>query len=472
MGQTSLEVCRLVIVGPTSQVDLAVPTQVPLADLMPALLNSLGRDLADQGLEHGGWVIQPLGAAPLDEDRTVTDHSLLDGDTLYLRPRSDQLPPLDFDDLIDGVATGMRTRAGRWRPRTTRVTGLVTLAGLLVALLAVPPLSGRGGGGAAGHGWAAPLAVVATILFALTCVVGRTTRDDPLTVIVGIATVAGAVECAVLAVLDTPTRRGDPELAALVLAGTVVGLLVALLLPLAARGPDALLRLAAGPLTVAAAAFLAVWVHSTAGLTWTAVAAILLVATVAVRPGVPMAGFKLAGMALPPVPVEPDELQDDIDPEPGPLVLARTAAADRHMTVLHLACGLVGGVALGVLATAPGWVAPTLAALAAGAQLLALRPMTSAWHRFALGIPAGGGLLAVVLALVPGPGAAGDQLALWLLLGLVLVCVALVPVLARRRITPIWGRVGDWAHVCALVAAVPLVASVLGGISWVRSVVG
>ena len=29
---------------------------------------------------------------------------LFDGDTVYLRPREDALPPLDYDDLVDGVA--------------------------------------------------------------------------------------------------------------------------------------------------------------------------------------------------------------------------------------------------------------------------------------------------------------------------------------------------------------------------------
>nr|MDT0667190.1 type VII secretion integral membrane protein EccD [Micromonospora sp. DSM 115978] len=136
MGQTSTtEVCRLLVVGPTSQVDLSVPTHVPVADLMPALLRGLGPDLADRGLEHSGWVLQRIGEAAFDEDATVADLGLLDGDLVCVRPRSEQFPPLDFDDLIDGVATGMRARSGLWRPRTTRLASLATLAALLATVL-------------------------------------------------------------------------------------------------------------------------------------------------------------------------------------------------------------------------------------------------------------------------------------------------------------------------------------------------
>ena len=48
------ELCRLVIHGPSSRVELAVPAYVPLADLLPAFLTHLGGELATSGLAHGG----------------------------------------------------------------------------------------------------------------------------------------------------------------------------------------------------------------------------------------------------------------------------------------------------------------------------------------------------------------------------------------------------------------------------------
>jgi type VII secretion integral membrane protein EccD len=474
-GQSSTtEVCRLVVVGPASQVDLSVPTHIPLVDLMPALLRGLGPDLADRGLEHSGWVLQRLGEAPLDEDSTVADLGLLDGDTLHMRPRSDQIPPLDFDDLIDGVATGMRARSGLWRPRHTRLASLATLAALLTTALALPlttPALSVGGPAreaAAGRGWAVALAVAAAVLYAVTVLAGRVARDPAIAAVVGAVTVVCVPEAVTLALVDAGPGHGRPTLGGLVLVGAAVGAAAALTLLIAAGGLEALLQVGTAIVVLALAAVLAGWLSVGPGVGWTQTAALELVLAVAVRPAVPVAGFKLAGMALPVLPVEPEELQDDIDPEPGPEVLARTAMADRYMTALHTAWGVVSGVAFVRLAAAPGWVPGTLAALVAAAQLLTLRPMTSGWHRLALGVPAGVGLLAVLALGVARAGTA----ALWLALWLALVCAAVTRVLARRRLSPLWGRLGDWAHTLALVMAVPLVVSVFGAISWVRSVVG
>ncbi len=493
MAQSSAaEVCRLLVVGPTSRIDLSVPTHVPLSDLMPAMLRSLGPDLADRGLEHSGWVVQRLGEAPLDEDLSVTDHNLLDGDAVHLRPRSDQIPPLDFDDLIDGVATGMRARAGLWRQRTNRTAAALVMMGLLLAALAMPLLgdglaghagiggpadpAASGGGARAGMPRAAGAAV---LLLGAAIAAGWFVRDRLVGTLLGCAGIAFAVEAVVLALAGPapgggPHAAHGPSAALLLLAGAGVAIVVALPTLALVADRDVVFR-PVGLALVAAAAAVAVAgaLVTLAGLTWTETAAVLSVAAAAVRPAVPMAAFKLAGMALPPLPVEPDELQDDIDPEPGPHVLARTAAADRYMTALHAAAGAVTAAGLIRLALAPGVIPAVLVVLVGLAQVLAVRPMTSTWHRVALGLPALVGALALVLSLAAragGGGAAGAVLALTLLLALAAGVGA--HVLPRRRMTPVWGRVGDWAHTVALVFAVPLVVCLLGGISLVRSRVG
>ena len=65
-------------------------------------------------------MLQRLGEPALDEDLGTAALGLYDGDVLHLRPRGDQLPPVDFDDLVDGVATGTAERPDRWRPEMTR----------------------------------------------------------------------------------------------------------------------------------------------------------------------------------------------------------------------------------------------------------------------------------------------------------------------------------------------------------------
>lgn len=100
------------------------------------MLSYAGGELAEQGLDHGGWVLQRLGDEPLDEEQSADALELRDGDTLYLRPRRAALPPVHFDDLVDGVATGVQERGDSWRPELTHH---VAVAVVLLALAAGSP---------------------------------------------------------------------------------------------------------------------------------------------------------------------------------------------------------------------------------------------------------------------------------------------------------------------------------------------
>ncbi|MDI5941594.1 EsaB/YukD family protein, partial [Micromonospora sp. DH15] len=79
-GTVTEQMCRLVVRGPSRQIEVAVPAGVVVADLLPALLHHHGDGLADTGLGHGGWVLQRAGAAPLDEESSVAAPALHDGD--------------------------------------------------------------------------------------------------------------------------------------------------------------------------------------------------------------------------------------------------------------------------------------------------------------------------------------------------------------------------------------------------------
>src|SRR5260370_26749167 len=179
------DLCRLTVCGPAKSVELAVPVHVPLIDLLPALVGHLGDNLADAGLEHGGWVLQRLGDPPLREDLSIAALGLHDGDVVHLRPRSDQLPPLDFDDLIAGSAVGISGRADRWRPGMTRHL----LVGLLAAPLAAAVVLRAGRHGPLADRLTAALAVV---FVALAAVASRAFGDPPAAGVLGAAAIAYA----------------------------------------------------------------------------------------------------------------------------------------------------------------------------------------------------------------------------------------------------------------------------------------
>ena len=324
------DLCRLTVCGPARTVELAVPVHVPLIDLLPALVGHLGDGLADAGLEHGGWVLQRLGDPPLREELSVAALGLRDGDVVHLRPRAEQLPPLDFDDLIDGVATTISARPDRWRPEMSRR--------LLIGLLAVPLAAGLVV--LAGH--LGPLselaaAALAIVLIGLTAAASRALADLPAAGVLGAAAIgyAGLAaaelpllpygEAAVRPLAWVTIRAAMPAVGAVV-AGAAMAVAMA-------RGgrPPALVATAVAGMFVAVGGALA----TVARLDAAATAGILLALIMPLGGWMPMLAFRLARMRLDPTPSTPDELQADLDPVPGQHVLDSTRLADRYMTALY-----------------------------------------------------------------------------------------------------------------------------------------
>lgn len=141
------ELCRLTVRAPSVSVDLAVPADVPVADLLPTLLRYVGEEAEEAGLDHAGWVLQRLGDAPLDEETTLARAGLADGDVLYLRAHTEALPEARLDDLVDGIADTAARRLHTWHPEAAR--GLLvgtTVATVVAALVLVfrPGVTGSG----------------------------------------------------------------------------------------------------------------------------------------------------------------------------------------------------------------------------------------------------------------------------------------------------------------------------------------
>jgi type VII secretion integral membrane protein EccD len=440
------DLCRLTVCGPGRSAELAVPVHVPLIDLLPALVGHLGDGLADAGLEHGGWVLQRLGGPPLREELSVAALGLHDGDVVHLRPRAEQLPPLDFDDLIDGIATGISGRPDRWRPDLSRRL----LAGVLAAPLAA------GLALLAGHlGGLSDLlaAAMALVLIGLTAASSRAFSDLLAADVLG----ASAIGYAGLAGAELPLLHGSVTAAGLrpmVLACGIAMTGAAITVSLARGGRHpALVATSAASLLVAAGGALATF----AKLDAAAVAGILVALALAVGGWVPVLSFRLAKMRLDPTPSTPDELQSDLDPVPGQRVLEHTRMADRYMTGLYGGLGVVVTGCLVVLACTPGWPARLVALDAIALMLLHSRALVSARHRLAMVIPAVTG--AAVLVTVAGLRA--DAHAWPVVMAAVVVAAGLLLAGERSlpgyKMLPHWGRAGDLLHTATAVALIPAV---------------
>ncbi|MEU5536544.1 type VII secretion integral membrane protein EccD [Streptomyces sp. NPDC020362] len=130
---TGLGFCRVTIVAPDSRIDVALPDDVPVADLYPEILR-LSQQSPDAGAPVGYHLVRTDGTV-LDSSRSFAAQRILDGELLTLRPFSESLPPAVFDDVAEAVASAVTKQHTLWSGELTRAAGLIG-GGVLPTLLA------------------------------------------------------------------------------------------------------------------------------------------------------------------------------------------------------------------------------------------------------------------------------------------------------------------------------------------------
>ena len=122
----STGLARVTISAPQRRVDVALPEHVPLAELLPEVLRHAGEGLADDGEQHGGWVLRRTDGAALATAQALLPQGVRDGEVLHLVPARAHWPELEYDDVVEAIADGARRRGAAWSPGATRAA---TLAG-------------------------------------------------------------------------------------------------------------------------------------------------------------------------------------------------------------------------------------------------------------------------------------------------------------------------------------------------------
>ncbi|MFF0324625.1 type VII secretion integral membrane protein EccD [Nonomuraea angiospora] len=459
MSATGTDLCRVTVVTPRGFLDLGLPPDIPLGNLLPTLLRVAGEGLAEAGLAHGGWVLQRLGGPPFDVNATLSELAVHDGEMLHLRPRGHELPEVVFDDVADAVATGVLERTGRWQPATTRAYGLRAAATLLgagaVALMATGPP------------WlptALVAGAVALVLLLVAVALSRALGDARAGAMIGYAAlpygfVAGLTGPASAAVVQPDTLLS--ACGVVLMLATATGFAVA-------QGLPTFLGVAAAALS----GLLASGLVMAFDLPAAGVAAVLAALAVGLTTAIPSLSFRLAGMPLPALPTTAEELRRESGDLDGALVIDKTVVADRFCT------GLVAGVAVIVLAAQVLLtVAGTWAALAMGAVLslsLVMRARVfegrgqRAWLLTAA-------LLGVALpAAAAVVTAAGGVVLYGIVPGLVVLALGVVGTalwLTSARPSPFWGRVGDIFDILLMIALIPLALAVMDLYETIRGLV-
>ncbi|WP_328672290.1 type VII secretion integral membrane protein EccD [Streptomyces sp. NBC_00328] len=439
---TSAALCRLTVRAPARTVDLAVPVDVPVADLLPTLVGYGGEELEEAGTEHEGWTLQRLGGPRLDPESTLAVLGLRDGEILYLRPRADALPEVDLDDLVDGISTAMRDRPHGWSPAVGRRLlyglGATTLAlGLIVLAQPGPAVRLR----------AVAAAATGLLLIAGAGSASRAVGDAAAGSVLGLAATGYFALAGWLLPGGAAAGGSAPLAASAATAGAAV-------LALAAVGTYPALFLGVA-VTAAAGALGAVLLLS--GLTVREAAGVVSVTVVLFGGFVPSLSFRLAGMRMPPLPTNAQQLQEGIDPYPPDAVRARSVQADGWMTAFYGAIGLICLPCLaGLLAhpTASGvWTAVALSAL----LLLHSRGLGNVWQRLAL--TAAGAFGAALLLYGPARGVPSTGTRLLLCAALLALAAALMIAswtVPGRRLVPYWGRAAELLHSLAVIGLIPL----------------
>ncbi|PJN32979.1 type VII secretion integral membrane protein EccD [Streptomyces sp. CB02613] len=460
------ETCRLTVRAPSVTIDLAVPADVPVADLLPTLLRYVGEEAEEAGLDHAGWVLQRLGDAPLDEETTLARAGLADGAVLHLRPHTEALPEARLDDLVDGMAETVGRRLHTWHAGAAR--GL--LVGAAVATVATALVMVFRPGVADSATRAACAAVAGVLLLAGAGSASRAVGDRLS------ATALGLLVAPCFALVGWVLPGGDltgPDAARVVgarllAAGAAAAGGAVLALAATAVGAPALLATAVVAVATAVAGALMGYTSLDAAASVALVATVVVLAAGAVAPF----AFKLAGMRMPALPSSAGQLQEGIDPYAGDEVAERTELAGRWVTALFAATGTIAAAALAVLAHHPD-LPETLTALALALLLLLhSRGLVHIGQRLTLAVPGILGLLLLARAWAVDSDADGRVIVFAVLLASAAALVTASWIVPGRRVLPYWGRAAELAHTGFAVALLPFALWVAGLFGWLRGLFG
>lgn len=447
--------CRLTVRAPAKTIDLAVPADVPVADLLPTVISYGGDDLEEAGLEHEGWILQRLGGPPLDPESTLDSLGMRDGDVLFLRSRTDALPEVHLDDLVDGISTSMRGRPYGWSAEASRrlLRGLfVSVLALGLVVLALP-------------GPSPSLRALAAGLAGLLLVAGagsasRAVGDTAAGAAIGFMVAPYfALVSWLLPGGELSGPHGDAVLGARLLAAAaaVAGGAV---LALAAVGLYPALFL--GVATIAAGGALGAVVIIVGGLGPEQAASVVALAAVLLGGFVPSLSFRLSGMRMPPLPTNAQQLQEGIDPYPTNEVERRSILADGWMTAFYGSVGLICVPCLAAMASRPGLAEICTMIALSLLLLLHSRGLGNALQRIALTAAGAWGAALLLFVSALGFGAADRLIFTASLLGLTASIAIASWTVPGRRLVPYWGRAAEVLHSIAAFSMLPLTLWSLG----------
>lgn len=453
---------RVTIVAPRRRIDVALPAQVPAAELLPSLLRHAGDDLADTGQAHGGWVLRRSDGTMLDPGRTLAAQELPDGEVLHLVPRQDEWPELDYDDVVDAIATGARKQSRSWGGGATRHAGITVATCVLLLSLGIITTTGPP--------WLVPglvLLALSVLLLVVAIVLSRAIADA------GAGVVIGTVAMLFAATGGVAVFNGDQSLlaadAAQYLSGSTVLLFIALVAYFGVA--DRTQYFVAG-IVVGLLGLTGSLVGLLEKMDTVKVVAILVTVVIAFAPVIPLLSIRLGKLPMPNLPTTPADLLAEPPKIPRPRVYATVRRSDELLTGMLLGTGVIAGVCQIILVASRTTSAIILVTLVALATLLRGRLFPTLRHRVPLlstGLVGVAALAVGTLVYSPGFRLTVTVPVLLVVAGLVLAAGL---VYQNRPPSPYLGRFADIFDVLLVIAVVPVTCAVTGLYGYVRGLYG
>ena len=436
--------CRVVVIAPSTRVDLALPADVPIIDLLPMLLQYAGEMHDDGGGQHGGWKLVRVGYGELDGGRTLRSLDVADGEVLRLAAREEREVVPVFDDIVDAIAAA---RLGRINTRSVN-PGLG--AAVIVVAMAVGALTLLYRTASVVDAYIA--GGVALVLLGLATAVAKGAGDRVLATATAAAGIPFTMVCGLNAVPGGFGRWG-------VLLGASLALVFALAAELALGTGTVVF---AGAATTALLTALSALVAGLAHVTPTQVVAGTIAVALAALSVLPRFAVRLARLPLATVPTTSEDLQATDDLADIDDVTARARLAGEYLTGTQIGCAITIAFSAMLLAVHESVLSVALAATAVVAMALRARSVPSLGGRIALlGSAVGSGVAAAgTLVVTKRDGNGIALLIIELVMGAFVLFLATAR--SRRPVSPQTMRLVDFFESAVVVAVLPLAVGVMG----------
>lgn len=433
---------RVGVHTPRGRLDVALPADVAVAELVPMVRELLGRATADT---PQAWRFTGPAGGPLPAAATLDELGVREGELLHLGPPRPAPAPPVLDDAAETVAGAVREAADA--AGTARWSG--TAAAVLATAAAGAVLSTVEG---PWRPWACALAAAGAVGTLVVAHRGR--HDDRLTTAAALCAVPAAATAGLTA-LPGPAGAG-----ALLLAAAGAGLAAAAGQAIARAVSPVLLAVALAASGTAVAALARLLLEAPV----TAVAAGLAAPALAAGPLLPRLALRLAGIPAPAVPTDADSVAGAEQVLPGAELTARAGLA-RGLHTGTLAGTAVVAAGAGAVAATGGWTGGLLLVVTAAVLLLRARALVEPAPARIL---TGSAVVAVAIAAVPAALALEPAPRLAVAAGL-LLAVGVGAAAARATPSPPARRALDVCELVLTAAAVPAALAAMGLFSLVRT---